>query len=106
MGKVRDRFGGMGRFTGWLRGQKYTGVSLITALTCTVESILTGCITAWFGNSTAGNRRALQRVVANCPATLLEVSFPPSRTSTPGGCFCTVWSTLVRISLTKALVLW
>ncbi len=31
--------------------------------TCTVESILTGCITAWFGNSTAGNRKALQRVV-------------------------------------------
>ncbi len=31
--------------------------------TCTVESILTGCITAWFGNSTAGNRRALQRVM-------------------------------------------
>ncbi len=31
--------------------------------TCTVESILTGCITAWFGNSTAGYRRALQRVV-------------------------------------------
>ncbi len=31
--------------------------------TCTVESILSGCITAWFGNSTAGNRRALQRVV-------------------------------------------
>ncbi len=30
--------------------------------TCIVESILTGCITAWFGNST-GNRRALQRVV-------------------------------------------
>ncbi len=31
--------------------------------TCTVESILTGCITAWYGNSTASNRRALQRVV-------------------------------------------
>ncbi len=31
--------------------------------TCTVESILTGCISAWFGNSTAGNRKALQRVV-------------------------------------------
>ncbi len=30
---------------------------------CTEESILTGCITAWFGNSTAGNRKALQRVV-------------------------------------------
>ncbi len=52
--------------------------------TCTVESILTGCITAWFGNSTAGNRRALQRV-CELPATLLEVSFPPSRISTPGG---------------------
>ncbi len=35
--------------------------------TCTVESILTGCITAWFGNSTAGNRRALQRVVRTAP---------------------------------------
>ncbi len=31
--------------------------------TCTVESILTGCITTWFGNSIAGNRKALQRVV-------------------------------------------
>ncbi len=31
--------------------------------TCTVESILTGCITAWFGNSTAGNRKALQKVM-------------------------------------------
>ncbi len=30
---------------------------------CTVECIQTGCITAWFGNSTAGNRKALQRVV-------------------------------------------
>ncbi len=30
---------------------------------CTVESILTGCMTAWFGNSTAGNRKALQRVM-------------------------------------------
>ncbi len=29
----------------------------------TVESILTGCITAWFGNSTAGNRKALQSIV-------------------------------------------
>ncbi len=31
--------------------------------TCTVESILTGCITAWYGNSTSSNRKALQRVV-------------------------------------------
>jgi hypothetical protein len=30
---------------------------------CTIESILSGCITAWYGNCTACNRRALQRVV-------------------------------------------
>ena len=29
----------------------------------TIESILSGCITAWYGNCTASNRRALQRVV-------------------------------------------
>ncbi len=31
--------------------------------TCTVESILTGCITACYGNSTSSNRKHLQRVV-------------------------------------------
>ena len=30
---------------------------------CTIESILLGCITAWYGNCTALNRKALQRVV-------------------------------------------
>ena len=30
---------------------------------CAIESILTGCITAWYGNSTALNRMELQRVV-------------------------------------------
>ncbi len=45
---------------------------------CTVESILTGCITAWFGNSTAGNRKALQRVVRNCPPHCWRwASLPP-----------------------------
>jgi hypothetical protein len=29
----------------------------------TIESILTGCITAWYGDSTALDRKALQRVV-------------------------------------------
>ena len=29
----------------------------------TIESILSGCITAWYRNCTARNRRALQRVV-------------------------------------------
>ena len=30
---------------------------------CTIESILSGCITSWCGNCTACNHRALQRVV-------------------------------------------
>jgi hypothetical protein len=30
---------------------------------CTIESILSGCITAWYGNCTAHTRRSLQRVV-------------------------------------------
>ncbi len=50
----------------FLRRLRKFGISvsiLRSFYTCTVESILTGCITALFGNSTAGNRRALQRVV-------------------------------------------
>ena len=30
---------------------------------CTIESILTGCITAWYGNCSASDRKALPRVV-------------------------------------------
>ena len=30
---------------------------------CNIESILTGCITAWYGNCSASNRKALQKVV-------------------------------------------
>ena len=30
---------------------------------CNIESILTGCITAWYGNCLASERKALQRVV-------------------------------------------
>ena len=30
---------------------------------CTIESILTGCITAWYGSCSALNRKKLQRVV-------------------------------------------
>jgi hypothetical protein len=29
---------------------------------CTIESILSGCITAWYGSCSAHNRKALQRV--------------------------------------------
>ena len=30
---------------------------------CNIESILTGCITAWYGNCLASDRKALQRVL-------------------------------------------
>ena len=30
---------------------------------CTIESIQTGCITAWYGNCSTFDRKALQRVV-------------------------------------------
>ena len=30
---------------------------------CTIESILTGCITAWYGNCSASDHKAPQRVV-------------------------------------------
>uniref|UniRef100_A0A8K9XYQ4 Reverse transcriptase domain-containing protein n=1 Tax=Oncorhynchus mykiss TaxID=8022 RepID=A0A8K9XYQ4_ONCMY len=49
-----------------LRRLKKFGLSP-TALTnfyrCTIESILSGCITAWYGNCSAHNRKALQRVL-------------------------------------------
>ena len=36
---------------------------LIKFYSCTIESILTGCITAWFGNCSASDHKALQRVM-------------------------------------------
>ncbi|XP_064880144.1 olfactory receptor 2G6-like [Oncorhynchus nerka] len=36
---------------------------LLHTLRCTIESILSGCITAWYGNCYAHNRKVLQRVV-------------------------------------------
>ena len=36
---------------------------LKTLYSSTIESILTGCITAWFGSCSASDRKALQRVV-------------------------------------------
>ncbi len=50
-------------FLRWLRKFGMSPSILGSFYTCTVESILTGCITAWFGNRTTGNRKALQRVV-------------------------------------------
>ena len=51
---------------------------------CTIKSILTGCVNAWYGNSSASDRKALQRVVgtaqyitgAKLPAILDLVCIP------------------------------
>ncbi len=51
---------------------------------CTVESILTGCITVWFGNSSAGKCKALQRVL-RIARHIVGGELPPFRPSTPGG---------------------
>uniref|UniRef100_A0A4W5JWH6 Alkylated DNA repair protein AlkB homologue 8 N-terminal domain-containing protein n=1 Tax=Hucho hucho TaxID=62062 RepID=A0A4W5JWH6_9TELE len=37
---------------------------------CTIESILLGCITAWYGNCSAHNRKALQRITGGKLPTL------------------------------------
>uniref|UniRef100_A0AAZ3PMN4 Reverse transcriptase domain-containing protein n=2 Tax=Oncorhynchus tshawytscha TaxID=74940 RepID=A0AAZ3PMN4_ONCTS len=49
-----------------LRRLKKFGLSpkaLTNFYRCTIESILAGCITAWYGNCSAHNRKALRRVV-------------------------------------------
>ena len=51
---------------------------------CNIESILTGCITAWYGNCLASDRKALQRVVRTAQY-ITRAKRLPSRTSTPGG---------------------
>ncbi|XP_064883282.1 sodium channel subunit beta-2-like [Oncorhynchus nerka] len=53
---------------------------------CNIESILTGCITAWYDNCSASDRKALQRVVRT--AQYIAGAKMPSRTSTPGGSAC------------------
>ena len=59
-----------------LRKLKTFGMGPEKFYTCTIESILTGCITAWYGNCSAPDHKALQRVMrtaqyitgANLPA--------------------------------------
>ena len=40
-----------------------TPKTLTNLYRCTIQSILSGCFTTWYGNCTAHNRKALQRVV-------------------------------------------
>ena len=43
---------------------------------CTIESVLTSCITAWYGNGSVHDRKALQRVVKKVQYVTVVV-FPP-----------------------------
>ena len=47
---------------------------------CTIGSILTGCIIAWYGNCSASDRKVLQRVVHTVQYIYWDPSFVPSRT--------------------------
>ena len=41
-----------------------TGLQILKKFySCTIESILTGCITSWYGNCSASDQKPLQRVV-------------------------------------------
>jgi hypothetical protein len=46
-----------------LRRLKKCGLAPKTLKLVKIESTLSGCVTAWYGNCTIRNRRALQRVV-------------------------------------------
>jgi hypothetical protein len=46
----------------WILGGVHLPQILQKSYSCTVESILTGCITAWYGNCLASDCKALQRV--------------------------------------------
>jgi quinolinate synthase len=51
---------------------------------CTVESVLTSCITAWYGNCSVHDRKALQRVVKKVQYITVVV-FPPIQDITQNG---------------------
>jgi hypothetical protein len=51
---------------------------------CTIDSILMGCITVWYGNCSVSDRKVLQRVVRTAQY-VTGPSFLPSRTFIPGG---------------------
>ena len=52
-------------------GEGLSPKTLTNFCRCTIENILSGCITGWYDNSSAHNHKALQRVVrsatTNCP---------------------------------------
>ena len=59
MKKVQKSFFNLRRIKTFVLSPK----TLTNFYRCTIESILSSCIIAWYGNCTARNRKALQRVV-------------------------------------------
>ncbi|KAF7647761.1 hypothetical protein LDENG_00167370 [Lucifuga dentata] len=71
----------------FLRKLKHAGLStpvLTSFYRCVVESILTSCITVWYGNCSAADRRALEWVVKSAQKTISS-TYPPSATFTSTG---------------------
>ena len=58
--------------------------SLKKLYSCAIKSVLTGSITAWYGNCSASDHKTL-RWWCEWPSTSLGPSFLTSRTSIPGG---------------------
>eukprot|EP00061_Rhincodon_typus_P012764 g38688.t1 len=68
--KAQQRF-----FLRWLRKFGMSIRSLTNFYRCTIESILSWCITAWYGNCSAQDRKKLQKVV--CIAQIItEANLP------------------------------
>ncbi|KAK1802631.1 hypothetical protein P4O66_004272 [Electrophorus voltai] len=63
-----------------LRKAHLPSPNLTTFYRGTIESILSSCITTWFENCTAFDRKTLQRIAEQLRSSLGSL-FPPSRTS-------------------------
>ncbi|XP_072373139.1 uncharacterized protein [Scyliorhinus torazame] len=62
----------------FLRKLRKFGMSTLTLTNfyrCTIESILSGCITAWYGNCSAQDHKKLQRVV-NTAQSITQICLP------------------------------
>ena len=70
-------------FLRWLRKFGRHSSTLVNFYLCTIESVLTGCITAWYVHSTAQDRMAIQKIVRTAQKKSYLQIFHPSRIFTP-----------------------
>jgi len=69
----------------FLRRLKKFGMSAKTLTNfyrCTIESILSGCVTAWFGSCSTADRKALQRVLKTIESSPLAAGSQPCKAHT------------------------